>query len=68
VLALRPGFGFAATDTFSRKNTNRTIAEHFDRLIEAAKLAERVVGHEVPGTLKQGGNLASYRALAAASS
>jgi hypothetical protein len=34
-----------------------------------SKLAERVVGHELPGKLKQGGNLASYRtrALAAAS-
>jgi hydroxymethylglutaryl-CoA lyase len=32
ILALRPGFGFAATDTFSRKNTNRGIAEHLDEL------------------------------------
>jgi hypothetical protein len=37
-----------------------------DRLIEAAKLAERVVGHELPGKLKQGGNLATYRARARA--
>jgi len=37
-----------------------------DRLIEASKLAERVVGHELAGKLKQGGNLATYRARARA--
>lgn len=37
-----------------------------DVMIEAARLAERVVGHALPGKLKQGGNLASYRARAAA--
>jgi hydroxymethylglutaryl-CoA lyase len=37
-----------------------------DAMIEAGRLAERVVGHELPGKLKSGGNLATYRARAAA--
>jgi hydroxymethylglutaryl-CoA lyase len=37
-----------------------------DRMIEAGQLAERVVGHPLPGKLKSGGNLATYRARAAA--
>jgi hydroxymethylglutaryl-CoA lyase len=35
-----------------------------DRMIEAGQLAERVVGHPLPGKLKSGGNLATYRARA----
>jgi isopropylmalate/homocitrate/citramalate synthase len=31
-LALRPMFGVAATDTFMRKNTNRSVAEKLDEL------------------------------------
>jgi len=37
-----------------------------DAMIEAGQLAERVVGHELPGKLKSGGNLARYRARAKA--
>jgi len=37
-----------------------------DRMIEAGQLAERVVGHPLPGKLKSGGNLAAYRARARA--
>ena len=33
-----------------------------DRMIEAARLAEEVIGHELPGKVKRGGNLARYRA------
>lgn len=33
-----------------------------DRLIEAALLAEKIVGHPLPGSVKQGGSLARYRA------
>lgn len=32
-----------------------------DRLIEAAQLAERIVGHPLPGSVKRGGNLARLR-------
>ncbi|OWT58960.1 hydroxymethylglutaryl-CoA lyase [Candidimonas nitroreducens] len=32
-----------------------------DRLIEAARLAERIVGHPLPGKLKDGGSLSSLR-------
>ncbi|MFT4507360.1 hydroxymethylglutaryl-CoA lyase [Caballeronia sp. 15711] len=32
-----------------------------DRLIEAAQLAESIVGHPLPGKVKSGGSLASYR-------
>ena len=35
-----------------------------DKMIEAGQLAERVVGHPLPGKLKSGGNLATYRARA----
>ena len=35
-----------------------------DRMIEVAKQAERLVGHPLPGKVKVGGNLASYRARA----
>jgi hydroxymethylglutaryl-CoA lyase len=35
-----------------------------ERIIEAARLAEKVVGHELPGKLKQGGSLAASRARA----
>src|SRR6266849_1741762 len=38
-----------------------------DAMIEAGQLAERVVGHPLPGKLKSGGNLTKYRARAAAS-
>jgi len=31
-------------------------------MIEAARLAEEVIGHELPGKVKLGGNLARYRA------
>jgi isopropylmalate/homocitrate/citramalate synthase len=34
ILTLRPAFGLAATDTFSRKNTNRSTAERLDELPE----------------------------------
>jgi hydroxymethylglutaryl-CoA lyase len=37
-----------------------------DAMIEAGRLAERVVGHPLPGKLKSGGNLAGYRARARA--
>jgi hydroxymethylglutaryl-CoA lyase len=37
-----------------------------DAMIAAGQLAERVVGHELPGKLKSGGNLARYRARAKA--
>jgi hydroxymethylglutaryl-CoA lyase len=35
-----------------------------DAMIAAGQLAERVVGHPLPGKLKSGGNLATYRARA----
>jgi crotonobetainyl-CoA:carnitine CoA-transferase CaiB-like acyl-CoA transferase len=35
-----------------------------DKMIEAGQLAERVVGHPLPGKLKSGGNLETYRARA----
>jgi hydroxymethylglutaryl-CoA lyase len=35
-------------------------------MIEAGQLAERVVGHPLPGKLKSGGNLEKYRARARA--
>jgi hydroxymethylglutaryl-CoA lyase len=38
-----------------------------DAMIEAGQLAERVVGHPLPGKLKSGGNLETYRARARAS-
>jgi hydroxymethylglutaryl-CoA lyase len=38
-----------------------------DAMIEAGQLAERVVGHPLPGKLKSGGNLDRYRARARAS-
>jgi hydroxymethylglutaryl-CoA lyase len=37
-----------------------------DAMIEAGQLAERVVGHPLPGKLKSGGNLEKYRARARA--
>ena len=37
-----------------------------DAMIAAGQLAERVVGHGLPGKLKSGGNLARYRARAKA--
>jgi hydroxymethylglutaryl-CoA lyase len=37
-----------------------------DAMIDAGQLAERVVGHPLPGKLKSGGNLNSYRARARA--
>ena len=37
-----------------------------DLMIEAGQLAERVVGHPLPGKLKSGGNLEKYRARAKA--
>jgi hydroxymethylglutaryl-CoA lyase len=37
-----------------------------DAMIEAGQLAERVVGHPLPGKLKSGGNLDTYRARARA--
>lgn len=37
-----------------------------DKMIEAGQLAERVVGHPLPGKLKSGGNLDRYRARARA--
>lgn len=37
-----------------------------DKLIEAAQLAERVVGHPLPGSVKRGGSLARMRAAHAA--
>ncbi|OGK81190.1 MAG: hydroxymethylglutaryl-CoA lyase [Candidatus Rokubacteria bacterium GWA2_73_35] len=37
-----------------------------DRMIAAGQLAERVVGHPLPGKLKSGGNLATYRATSRA--
>jgi hydroxymethylglutaryl-CoA lyase len=33
-----------------------------DRLIEAANLAEKIVGHPLPGSVKQGGSLSKLRA------
>lgn len=33
-----------------------------DRMIAAAELAEEVIGHELPGKVKVGGNLTKYRA------
>ena len=36
-----------------------------DKLIECARLAEDIVGHPLPGSVKTGGNLASLRAAAA---
>jgi hydroxymethylglutaryl-CoA lyase len=33
-------------------------------MVEAGQLAERVVGHPLPGKLKSGGNLAKYRTRA----
>jgi hydroxymethylglutaryl-CoA lyase len=39
-----------------------------DRLIEAAELAERIVGHPLPGSVKMGGSLQRLRARAAAAS
>ncbi len=37
-----------------------------DAMIAAGQLAERVVGHPLPGKLKSGGNLETYRARAKA--
>ena len=37
-----------------------------DRLIEAAQLAERIVGHPLPGSVKRGGSLARLRQVARA--
>jgi len=37
-----------------------------DAMIAAGQLAERVVGHPLPGKLKSGGNLQTYRARARA--
>jgi hydroxymethylglutaryl-CoA lyase len=37
-----------------------------EAMIEAGQLAERVVGHPLPGKLKSGGSLGKYRARAAA--
>ena len=37
-----------------------------DRLIEAANLAEKIVGHPLPGSVKQGGNLRKLREAARA--
>jgi hydroxymethylglutaryl-CoA lyase len=37
-----------------------------DAMIAAGQLAERVVGHPLPGKLKSGGNLQAYRARARA--
>ena len=37
-----------------------------DAMIAAGRLAERVVGHPLPGKLKSGCNLATYRARARA--
>ncbi len=37
-----------------------------DAIVEAGQLAERVVGHPLPGKLKSGGNLEKYRARARA--
>jgi hydroxymethylglutaryl-CoA lyase len=37
-----------------------------DRLIEAAQFAESILGTDLPGKVKRGGNLARYRARAAA--
>jgi len=37
-----------------------------DAMIEAGRLAEEVVGHPLPGKLKSGGNLETYRARARA--
>jgi hydroxymethylglutaryl-CoA lyase len=36
-----------------------------DRMIECAQLAEEIVGHPLPGSVKMGGNLAKLRAAAA---
>jgi hydroxymethylglutaryl-CoA lyase len=35
-----------------------------DRMIEAAQLAEQIIGSDLPGKVKRGGNLARYRARA----
>jgi hydroxymethylglutaryl-CoA lyase len=35
-----------------------------DKLIEAANLAEKIVGHPLPGSVKQGGSLSGMRAAA----
>ena len=37
-----------------------------DKMIECAQLAEEIVGHPLPGSVKMGGNLAKLRAAAAA--
>lgn len=37
-----------------------------ERMIEASRLAEKIVGHDLPGKLKQGGSLAASRARASA--
>jgi hydroxymethylglutaryl-CoA lyase len=37
-----------------------------DKMIECAQLAEAIVGHPLPGSVKMGGNLNKLRALAAA--
>jgi len=37
-----------------------------DRIIECAQLAEEIVGHPLPGSVKMGGNLEKLRAAAAA--
>jgi len=37
-----------------------------DKMIECAQLAEDIVGHPLPGSVKMGGNLNKLRALAAA--
>jgi hydroxymethylglutaryl-CoA lyase len=39
-----------------------------ERLIEAARLAEDIVGHPLPGSIKQGGSLAPLRRVTARSS
>lgn len=39
-----------------------------DRLIEAASLAEKIVGHPLPGSVKQGGSLSRMRAAVKAAS
>jgi hydroxymethylglutaryl-CoA lyase len=37
-----------------------------DKLIAASILAEEIVGHPLPGSVKQGGSLSKYRAAARA--
>jgi hydroxymethylglutaryl-CoA lyase len=39
---------------------------NLDRLIDAANLAEKIVGHPLPGSVKQGGSLSRMRAAAKA--